>query len=146
MDIIFGFIGVGLVMGVSALGSAAGIGIAGQATIGAWKRCYKAGKPAPMMLLSFAGAPLTQTFYGYILMQEMSNALKAGAEGGKLLGIGIGSGIAIAFSAIAQGKAGAAGADALSDTGKGFANDIAVVGICETVALFVMVLSMVSLG
>jgi V/A-type H+-transporting ATPase subunit K len=146
MDVIFGLIGVGLVMGISALGSAVGIGIAGQATIGAWKRCYQAGKPAPMTLFAFAGAPLTQTFYGYVLMQQMSNALAAGVDGGKLLGIGIGSSIAIAFSAIAQGTAGAAGADAVSDSGKGLANYIAVVGICETVALFVMVLSMTNLN
>lgn len=148
MDLNFlGFIGAGLVMGIAALGSAVGIGIAGSATIGAWKRCYKANKPAPMTLLTFAGAPLTQTFYGFILMQQMSNALAAGSgNGAKLLGFGIGSGLAMAFSAIAQGKAGAAGADALSDTGKGFANYIAVVGICETVALFAMVLSMTSLG
>jgi V/A-type H+-transporting ATPase subunit K len=141
-----GFLGAGLVMGIAALGSAIGISIAGSATIGAWKRCYKANKPAPMTLLAFAGAPLTQTFYGYILMLQMNNALNAGAVGIKLLAIGIGSGIAIAASAIAQGRAGAAGADALSDTGKGFANYIAVVGICETVALFAMVLSMTSLS
>ncbi|GHV86400.1 ATP synthase subunit K [Spirochaetia bacterium] len=143
-----GFLGAGLVMGIAALGSAVGIGIAGSATIGAWKRCYKANKPAPMTLLTFAGAPLTQTFYGFILMQQMKNAVSAGtvANGGILLGFGIGSGLAMAFSAVAQGKAGAAGADALSETGKGFANYIAVVGICETVALFAMVLSMTSLG
>jgi V/A-type H+-transporting ATPase subunit K len=142
-----GFLGAGLVMGISALGSAIGISIAGTATIGAWKRCYKANKPAPMLMLAFAGAPLTQTIYGYILMLQMSNALISGAaEGAKLLALGIGSGIAIAASAVAQGKAGAAGSDALSDTGKGFANYIAVVGICETVALFVMVLSITSLG
>jgi V/A-type H+-transporting ATPase subunit K len=146
MDMTLGFIGAGLVMGIAALGSAVGIGIAGSATIGAWKRCYKANKPAPMTLLTFAGAPLTQTFYGFILMQQMSNALANGTGGAKLLGFGIGSGLGMAFSAIAQGKAGAAGADALSDTGKGFANYIAVVGICETVALFAMVLSMTSLG
>jgi V/A-type H+-transporting ATPase subunit K len=140
-----GLIGAGLVMGISALGSAVGIGIAGSATIGAWKRCYKANKPAPMTMLTFAGAPLTQTFYGFILMQQMLNSLSA-ANAGQLLGMGIGSGLGIAFSAIAQGQAGAAGADALSDTGKGFANYIAVVGICETVALFVMVLSMTTLG
>jgi len=141
-----GFIGAGLVMGISALGSAVGIGIAGSATIGAWKRCYKANKPAPMTLLTFAGAPLTQTFYGFILMQQMLNSLSATANPGQLFGMGIGSGLGIAFSAIAQGQAGAAGADALSDTGKGFANYIAVVGICETVALFAMVLSMTALG
>ena len=144
---ILGLIGAGLVMGISALGSAVGIGIAGSATIGAWKRCYKANKPAPMTLLTFAGAPLTQTFYGYILMGQMTDALKAQtASPGLVFGMGIGSGLAICFSAIAQGKAGAAGADALSDTGKGFANYVGVVGICETIALFAMVLSMTSLG
>jgi len=140
-----GLIGAGLVMGIAALGSAIGIGIAGSATIGAWKRCYKANKPAPMTLLTFAGAPLTQTIYGFILMQQMLNSMSA-SNAGQLLGMGIGSGLGIAFSAIAQGQAGAAGADAFSDTGKGFANYIAVVGICETVALFTMVLSMTALG
>jgi V/A-type H+-transporting ATPase subunit K len=142
---LLGLIGAGIVMGIAALGSAVGIGIAGSATIGAWKRCYKANKPAPMTLLTFAGAPLTQTFYGFILMQQMMNIANA-QNSGQLLGMGIGSGLAMAFSAIAQGQAGAAGADALSDTGKGFANYIAVVGICETVALFAMVLSMTTLG
>ena len=143
---IIGMIGAGLVMGISALGSAVGIGIAGAATIGAWKRCYKANKPAPMTLLTFAGAPLTQTFYGFILMQQMKNAVVTTQNAGLFLGMGIGSGLAMCFSAIAQGKAGAAGADALSETGKGFANYIAVVGICETVALFAMVLTMTNLG
>jgi V/A-type H+-transporting ATPase subunit K len=142
---VLGMIGAGIVMGIAALGSGVGIGIAGSATIGAWKRCYKANKPAPMTLLTFAGAPLTQTFYGFILMQQMLNAIDR-VNPGQLLGMGFGSGLAIAFSAIAQGQAGAAGADALSETGKGFANYIAVVGICETVALFAMVLSMTTLG
>ncbi|MCL1814910.1 MAG: V-type ATP synthase subunit K [Treponema sp.] len=142
---LLGLIGAGIVMGIAAIGSAIGIGIAGSAVIGAWKRCYKANKPAPMTMLTFAGAPLTQTFYGFILMQQMLNS-SGTASPGQLLGMGIGSGLGICFSAIAQGKAGAAGADALSDTGKGFANFIAVVGICETVALFAMVLSMTTLG
>ena len=143
---IIGLLGAGLVMGIAALGSAIGIGIAGSATVGAWKRCYKANKPAPMTLLTFAGAPLTQVFYGFILMQQMKNAVITVDNAGLLLGMGIGSGLAMAFSAVAQGWAGAAGADALSETGKGFANYIAVIGICETVALFAMVLSMTNLG
>ena len=42
--------------------------------------------------------------------------------------------------------AGAAGADALAETGKGFSQYITVVGLCETVALFALVFSMVALG
>jgi V/A-type H+-transporting ATPase subunit K len=141
-----GLLGAGLVMGISALGSGLGIGFAGMATIGAWKKCYIANKPAPMMLLAFAGAPLTQTFYGFILMGQMKEAAFANPENTWLyIGYGIASGLAIAFSAIFQGKAGAASADAQAETGKGFAQYIAVVGIAETVALFAMVLTMISL-
>ena len=145
-----GLIGAGLVLGIAAVGSAIGIGIAGQAVIGAWKKCYIANKPAPMTLLAFGGAPLTQTFYGYILgLIFMRDAAlnPANADKGLLyLGIGLASGLAMAFSAIAQGKAGAAGADATGETGKGFVNYMMIVGICETVAIFAMVLSMISLN
>ena len=141
-----GLLGAGLAMGIAALGSGIGIGIAGQATIGAWKKCYVANKPAPMMLLAFAGAPLTQTFYGYILMGQMRDAAVASPENAWLyVGMGLASGFAMAFSAIGQGQAGAAAADAQGETGKGFAQYMLVVGIAETVALFSMVLSMVSL-
>jgi V/A-type H+/Na+-transporting ATPase subunit K len=141
-----GLLGAGLVMGIAAVGSGIGVGFAGQATIGAWKKCYVGNKAAPMMLLAFAGAPLTQTFYGFILMGQMKDAASVSAENAWLyLGYGLASGFAIAFSAIVQGKAGAAAADAQAETGKGFAQYIAVVGIAETVALFAMVLTMISL-
>ncbi|GMO44828.1 MAG: ATP synthase subunit K [Treponemataceae bacterium] len=142
-----GLLGAGLVMGISAVGSAIGIGIAGQAAIGAWKRCYLNNKPAPMTLVTFAGAPLTQTFYGFITMMQIKNAAVANPGYAWLyLGFGIASGLAMAFSAIAQGQAGAAASDAQGETGKGFAQYISVVGICETVALFAMVLTMISLN
>ena len=35
----FGALGTALVMGIAAIGSAIGIGIAGQSSIGAWKKC-----------------------------------------------------------------------------------------------------------
>ena len=104
-------------------------------------------KPAPFILTVFAGAPLTQTIYGFLLMQTMKNAALANPDQGAFyLGIGIFSGLAMAFSAIFQGKAGASGSDALGETGKGFAQYIMVVGLCETVALFAMVFSMILCG
>ena len=136
----FGMLGAALVMGIAAIGSAIGIGIAGQGAIGAWKRCYVNNKPAPFILTVFAGAPLTQTIYGFLLMQSIVASQK---DPWFLLGLGIASGFAMCFSAIAQGKAGAAGSDALGETGKGFAQYIMVVGLCETVALFAMVFSMI---
>ena len=135
----FGILGAAICMGIAAIGSAIGIGIAGQGAIGAWKRCYINNKPAPFILLVFAGAPLTQTLYGFLLTKRMIDS--GVTNGWQLLGLGIGSGIAMCLSAIAQGKAGAAASDAQGETGKGFAQYIMVVGLCETVALFAMAFS-----
>lgn len=138
-----GLFGTALVMGIAAIGSTIGIGYAGLASIGAWKKCYMNNKAAPFILTVFAGAPLTQTIYGFLLMQQMRSS---SADPSFLLGLGIAAGIAMAASAIVQGKAGAAGADALAETGKGFSQYITVVGLCETVALFTLVFGMVALG
>ena len=137
-----GYIGAAFVLGIAAIGSAIGIGAAGNSAIGAWKRCYMNNKPAPFILTVFAGAPLTQTIYGFLLMQNLRNKLVVGSiEPAAALILGIFSGRAMAASAIAQGKAGAAASDALGETGKGFSQYIMVVGLCETVALFAMVFS-----
>ncbi len=138
-----GVLGTAITMGIAAIGSAIGISIAGLAAIGAWKKCYMSNKAAPFILTVFAGAPLTQTIYGFLLMQTMNGSA---ADPVFLFGLGISSGVAMAASAIVQGKAGAAGADALAETGKGFSQYITVVGLCETVALFALVFSMVALG
>ncbi len=130
-----GMLGAGVVMGLAAIGSSFGIGIAGQGAIGAWKRCYVNNKPAPFILTVFAGAPLTQTIYGFLLTRSI---LDSGQNPLFLLGLGVAAGLAMGASAVAQGQAGAAGSDALGETGKGFASYIMVVGLCETVALFVM--------
>lgn len=132
-----GMIGVAAVLGLSAIGSGVGAAIAGQAAIGAWKRNYLANKPASFLLVVFAGAPLTQTIYGFILMQRMMSV--AGTRDPLLLlGAGIIGGAAMGVSAIAQGMASASSCDAFGETGKGFGQYITVVGLCETVALFVM--------
>lgn len=139
----WGLIGTSITMGIASIGSAIGIGTAGLAAIGAWKKSYLNNKAAPFILSVFAGAPLTQTIYGFLLMQQMR---ASSADPIFIFGLGIASGIAIAISAVIQGKAGASGADALAETGKGFSQYITVVGLCETVALFSLVFSMVALG
>lgn len=138
-----GLLGASLAMGISAIGSGIGVCIAGKAAVGAWKKCYLSNKVAPFVLTVFAGAPLTQTIYGFLLMQQLKGS---SADPLFILGLSIASSITIALSAVSQGQVGAAGADALAETGKGFSNYITVVGLCETVALFVLVFSMVALG
>ena len=167
---------------LAAAGSAIGTGIAGMASVGAWKKCYLQNKSAPFMLLIFIGAPLSQTIYGMILMNAMhrlcdiaaylpaeavATAKAAAKEAGSghwlaqvpaetletgtaslamaasnwpvFVTAGVLGGIAMGMSAWWQGKAGASGADALSETGKGFGNYLMTIGVVETVALFVLV-------
>lgn len=124
----------------AAMGSALGTGAAGMAAIGAWKKCFAQSKAAPFILAVFVGAPLSQTIYGMIVMNNL--ALKVGGGSSYLWAAGILAGIAMGMSAWMQGKAGAAASDALAETGKGFGNYIMVLGVIETVALFVMVFIM----
>ena len=128
-------LGMAGALALSAIGSGLGTGIAGMSAIGAWKKCYAQSKAAPFLLLAFVGAPLTQTIYGLILM----NSIKAAAAQGVFVWwVGLLGGAAMGVSAMMQGKAAAAAADALAETGKGFANYMIVLGVIETVALFVM--------
>ncbi len=133
-----GLIGVAGALGLAAFGSALGIGTAGISAIGSWKRCFLQNKRAQFLLMIFVGAPLTQTLYGLILMQQLNNAAGS-VDGAFLLGAGILGGLAMGASAWFQGKAAAGAADALSETGKGMAYYLLVLGLVETVALFVMV-------
>ena len=41
---------------------------------GAWKKCYAQSKAAPFILITFIGAPLSQTIYGMILMNNLIKA------------------------------------------------------------------------
>ena len=135
----FGLFGIGAAIALAAFGSAFGAGSAGMSAIGAWKKCYAQNRPAPFTLIVFVGAPLTQTIYGYILMNTL---LASTSPDWLILGAGIFGGAAMGASAFMQGKAGAAASDALGETGKGFGNYIMVLGLVETVALFVMVFLM----
>ena len=135
----WGLIGIGAAISFAAVGSALGTGSAGMAAVGAWKKCFVQNKPAPFILVAFVGFPLSQTIYGYLLMNRLAQAVGAGADAAYVLGAGILGGIAIGMSAWFQGRAAAAASDAMGETGKGTGNYIFVLGIIETVALFVMV-------
>ncbi len=133
--------GAACALGLSAAGSAAGAGVAAFSSIGAWKKCYQQSKLAPFMLVAFIGAPLSQTIYGMILMGFMTKAALTATAAYHFIGIGIFSGLAIGLSAYFQGKAGAYGADALAETGKGFGNYLMALGVIETVAILVLIFS-----
>lgn len=139
------FIGMACALGLSAIGSAFGAGYAAMSSVGSWKKCYANGKPAPFMMVAFSGAPLTQTIYGFLLMNFIRSAFESGTSATLCMFVGIFAGLAIGLSALFQGKVAAAAADALGETGKGTANYFIVIGIVETVALFTLVFGLLLL-
>ena len=137
-------IGVASVLVFSAVGSCLGVMAAGLSAVGAWKKGFVRNKPAPFIpLLAFIGAPLSQTFYGMILMNKMAEVVTKGTY---FWVLGALAGMVIGLSAYIQGKIGAAAADAMGESDKGFTNYIAALGIIESVAIFVMVFALGLIG
>jgi V/A-type H+-transporting ATPase subunit K len=136
--------GAVLCLGLGAAGSSLGINAAGQAAAGAWARDARAGLGLRFNYVIFIGAPISQTFYAMIVMNQMRTALAdpavAAANAGLLFGIGLFTGLGEMASAWGQGIIGAAACRCLSEgEGKGLAFLLIAIGIIETVGIFTMV-------
>jgi V/A-type H+-transporting ATPase subunit K len=140
-NIFLGQLGVGLAVGLAAIGSCIGAGAAGMAAAGAWAKDAKAGKPLRFIYVICVAAPITQTIYGFLVMNQMADKLgQAATAGGLLFIIGVATGLGEMLSAWVQGLIGAAGCRMLSDSdGKGFAFILIALGIAETVGIFTLV-------
>jgi V/A-type H+-transporting ATPase subunit K len=135
------------ILGLACVGASIGAGVAGSAVIGAWKKAFAQGKKAVFTMLVFAGCPLSQVIYSIILMLNMKGRVAENPENwAAYLSAGIFGGLAIGVCSWFQAVAASASADALGETGKGFANYLMVIGICETVSLFVLVFTIMALG
>jgi len=133
----FAEIGIGSSFLLATLGSVIGVYIAGSATIGAWKKCYLESKPGPFIMAAFAGAPLTNTIYGFILMGQLESSVRL--SNFQLLYMGLFAGFILGASAYTQARVAAYASEAFAETGQGFGNFMMIIGMCETVALFTMV-------
>ncbi|MDD2478419.1 MAG: hypothetical protein PHS31_00855 [Victivallaceae bacterium] len=136
------YVGAFTALAFSAIGSVFGAGIGGAAAIGAWKKCYVQKRPAPFQLVILSGMPLSQTIYGMIMM-FLIISLGSPAVWPVYVCMGVLGGLAIGASAWYQGKAAAAACDSFGDTGEGFTNYLMVLGIIETVAIFVLAFGIV---
>jgi len=154
-----GQLGAALALGLAAIGSSLGIGVAGQSAAGAWAKEAKAGLGLRFTYIILLGMPISQTIYAMIVMNRIRdvlmhtppgpNAVTSALTGptmtfaGVLLAVGIAVGLAELFSAWMQGKIGAAGIRAICEgEGKGFAFMIIAMGVVETVGIFAMVFAL----
>ena len=135
MNVALGIAGAVTCLALSAVGSAFGTGFAAAGAIGAWKKCYAQNRPAPFQLMTYVGAPITQTLYGMLP-----------GGGAAMLILGAFAGLAIGMSALFQGRAAACAADSHGETGQGLTNNLSALGIVETVAIFVMIFTLLAVG
>ena len=99
MNEILGYLGWGLMLGLSGIGSAFGTTIAGNAAEGALKKNKE--KSSSYMILS--ALPATQGLYGFVaFLMWMSKDFVA--DGLKLFAIGLVVGVVFLISAIRQGQ------------------------------------------
>ena len=111
MNLFIAYIGIAIMVGLSGIGSAYGVTIAGNAAIGALKKNDSAfgnflvltALPGTQGLYGFAGYFMFQTIFS-ILTPEIT-AIQASA----VLGAGIALGLVALFSAIRQGQICASG-------------------------------------
>jgi V/A-type H+-transporting ATPase subunit K len=135
----FDMVGPALALGLGAIGSSIGCGIAGMASHAVMARVEEGhGK-----YIGMAAAPSSQVIYGFVLMLLMSMKIKAG-DLSPMSGVGIGaaSGLAIMMSAIYQGKVAATGIQASAKQPAIFGKCFAAVGIIESFALFAFVFAL----
>lgn len=103
MEQILGYLGLGLMLGLSGIGSAYGTTIAANAAEGALKKNKE--KSSAYMILS--ALPATQGLYGFVAFLMIKGLIETNPL--LLFGIGIGTGIVFLLSGIRQGQTAANG-------------------------------------
>ena len=98
MELILGYIGLGLMLGLAGIGSCYGTTISGNAAEGALKK--DPSKSSSYMILS--ALPATQGLYGFVAFLLCKDKITP-ETGALFFGVGLGVGLVCLFSAIRQG-------------------------------------------
>ncbi len=134
----FDMVGPAIAVGLGAVGSSIGCGIAGMASHAVMSRVEEGhGKYIAMSVM-----PSSQAIYGFVLMFLMRGAILAGTLT-PLSGIAIGifGGAGIMISAVYQGRAAATGIQASAKQPAVFGKCFVALGVIESFALFALIFS-----
>ena len=131
MELILGYLGLGLVLALAGIGSAIGTTIAGNAAEGALKK-----KPeASGNYMVFSALPATQGIYGFVaffMMRSMENP-------SVVFGVGLSVGLVCMLSAIRQGQVCANGIVGISQGHNVFTNTLIYAALPEFYAILGLV-------
>ncbi len=138
LNLILGYLGLGLMLGLAGIGSCYGTTIAGTAAEGALKK--DPSKASGYMVLS--ALPATQGLYGFVAFLMTKDKLADQTLGPLMFGIGLGVGIVCLFSAIRQGKVCAAGIQGLAQGHDVQTNTMIYAALPEFYAILALVASL----
>ena len=136
LNLILGYLGLGLVLALSGIGSAIGTTTAGNAAEGALKRKPEAS--GNYMVLS--ALPATQGIYGFVAFFILLGKFTAGTVSGALcFGVGACVGLACLISGIRQGQVCANGIVGVSQGHNVFTNTLIYAALPEFYAILGLV-------
>lgn len=140
VETMLGFLGLGLMLGLSGVGSCYGTTIAANAAEGALKKDKE--KASSYMILS--ALPATQGLYGFVgfLMLKGKLVIETGEGGLLLFGIGLGTGLVYLFSAIRQGQTAANGISSMASGNDVMTNTMIYCALPEFYAILALVASL----
>ena len=133
LNLILGYLGLGLVLTLSGIGSAIGTTTAGNAAEGALKRKPEAS--GNYMVLS--ALPATQGIYGFVAFFMLMG--KVAESGAMVFGIGVSVGLVCMLSAIRQGQVCANGIVGVSQGHDVFTNTLIYAALPEFYAILGLV-------
>lgn len=129
-----GLFGAILPLGLGAVGSSIGCGIAGMTSHGVMSKTDE----GHGLFIALSAMPASQTIYGFVLMILLSQ--KVGSlDGLSLFGIGLLTGMGLMVSAIYQGKACSSAILGVSKKSSMAGKSFISPGIIESFALFAMI-------
>jgi V/A-type H+-transporting ATPase subunit K len=135
--IIFAYLGIGIMIILSGVGSAFGVTIGGNASIGAMKKDPTAFGNY-MILSALPGTQGLYGFAGYFMLAEYLVPGMTWASAGAIFGAGIAMGFVGLFSAIRQGQVSANGIAAIGSGHKVFGNTMILAVFPELYAIIAL--------
>ena len=137
MNLLIAYVGIAIMVGLSGIGSAYGVTIAGNASIGALKKNDSAFGNF-LVLTALPGTQGLYGFAGYFMFQSIFGVLTpaiTGIQAAAVLGSGIALGLVALFSAIRQGQVCANGIAAIGQGHNVFGNTLILAVFPELYAI-----------
>lgn len=132
--LILAYIGIGLMIGLAGCGSAIGVSIGGNATVGAMKKNPSAFGNY-MLLSALSGTQGLYGFAGYFVISANLSPDLTVFQGAGILGAGIALGLVGLVSAIKQGQVCASGIEAIGSGHNVFGNTLILAVFPELYAI-----------